>query len=107
MNYDDFFDKAEGHPSGPFRPRDFDRQPQFVAPLTNDIQQPSAVGAFIAGLTSVIFLSITEGTLLWVIFESLEDLGVVDRHLPWHPFVIIAFAVNLIRVFDRTAFARK
>lgn len=74
---------------------------------TNQSASVKPLAAFLAGLTSVVLLSLTEGTLAWVIFESLEDFGVIDKHLPWNPFVIIAFSVNLIRVFDKAAFGRK
>jgi hypothetical protein len=77
----------------------------FAAPVEEPTPAKSA--AFFAGLAAVVFLSLAEGTLVWVIFESLEDLGFVDRRLPWNPFVIIAFAVNLIRAFDRSAFGRR
>lgn len=72
----------------------------------NPVEEPTSQNSatFFAGLAAIVFLSLAEGTLVWVIFESLEDLGFVDRRLPWNPFVIIAFAVNLIRAFDRSAF---
>lgn len=108
MGYEDFFDKNGS--DEPFRPRNFERTAFTPPQMSDDVPVQSgrsAVSAFFAGLTSVILLSFTEGTLVWVIFESLEDLGALDERLPWHPFVVIAFAVNLIRVFDKAMFGRK
>lgn len=106
MNFEDFFDKSGTSPQGNgFGRGGFDRS--FSPPGVNEPPAPKPLAAFLAGLTSVVLLSLTEGTLAWVIFESLEDLGFVDERLPWNPFVIIAFAINLIRVFDRAAYGRK
>lgn len=105
MNFDDFFDKGESRHNG-FRPRNFETSlGMYANPVEEPTPQKSAT--FFAGLAAIVFLSLAEGTLVWVIFESLEDLGFVDRRLPWNPFVIIAFAVNLIRAFDRSAFGSR
>ena len=107
MNFEDFFDKSDSYAkNSDFSRGAFDRS--FSPPGVNEEPPaPKPFAAFLAGLTSVVLLSLTEGTLVWVIFESLEDLGFVDERLPWNPFVIIAFAINLIRVFDKVAYGRK
>jgi hypothetical protein len=106
VNFEDFFEKSDSAPQGSFGRGGFDRS--FSPPGVNEEPPaPKPWAAFFAGLTSVVLLSLTEGTLVWLIFESLEDLGFVDERLPWNPFVLIAFAVNLIRVFDKAAYGRK
>lgn len=105
MSFEDFFDKS-GSSSERFRPHRF-TSPSLTPPAVSEPSEPRVASTFLSGLVLVILLGITEGTLLWVIFESLEDLGAIDVRLPWHPFIVIALAVNLIRVFDRSAFGRQ
>ena len=106
MNFEDFFDKQDGQVN--YRGRSFDRSDPFSSPpMVDEPPSMSRLSAFFMGLTSVILLSITEGTLAWVIFESLEDMGFLDRRIPWQPFVVIALCVNLIRAFDRAVFVRR
>lgn len=99
MNFDDFFDKSDSRPSGSGS-RDFDKS--FITPLDPEpIKRPSAASAFFAGIFALVLLSVAEGTLVWIILDSLEDLGVLDRRLDWHPFIVIAFAVNILRALER------
>jgi hypothetical protein len=107
VNFNDFFEKNEPSQAGAFRPRSFPNPPSYSLPDEDEAAKPVIVGAVMAGMASIILLSLTQGTLAWLIFESLEDFGFVDQRLPWNPFVIIALAVNLIRVFDRAAFGRR
>ena len=46
-------------------------------------------------------LGLSEGTLVWIALESLEDIGVIDQHVPWWPIVTIVVALNMIRFLDR------
>lgn len=106
MNFEDFFDKADPDASrNRYRPRSFD-SPTFTPPAVMEPSLPNPLLTFLSGVASVCLLSLTEGTLAWVAFESLEDLGVIDERLPWHPFVVIALCVNLARVFDKAAFRK-
>jgi hypothetical protein len=103
MNFEDLFDKSNSIPRDGFGDRKFDAS-MFAA---SEQKQSVSASAVLIGLVGISVLSIIEGSLLWVIFELIEDFGVIDQRLPWSPFIGIAFALNLIRVLDRSAFGSK
>lgn len=103
MNFEDLFDKSNSIPRDGFGERKFDTS-MFAA---SEQKRAVSVSTVLAGLVGLSLLSIIEGSLLWGIFELIEDFGVIDQRLPWSPFVGIAFALNLIRVLDRAAFGSK
>lgn len=103
MNFEDLFDKSNSIPRDGFGERKFDA-PMFA---TSEQKRSVSVSTVLAGLVGLSLLSIIEGSLLWVIFELIEDFGVIDQRLPWSPFVGIAFALNLIRVLDRASFGSR
>ena len=91
-----------------FEPKEFrDFQPPRSTD-DDDESSPQATKGFFVGLVVLLVLSLIQGSLLWAIFRMIEQVGFIDNEgLPWSPFVSIALAVNLIRVFDKAAFARK
>ena len=103
MNFEDLFDKSNSIPRDGFGERKFDAS-TFAA---SEQKRSVSASAVLSGLVALSLLSIIEGSLLWVIFELIEDFGVIDRRLPWSPFIGIAFALNLIRVLDRSVFGSR
>ncbi len=101
MNFEDLFDKSNSIPRDKFRGK------EFAAMAEPDDRKATNGVSVLTGLIVVALLSVIQGSLLWVIFELIEDFGVIDQRFPWSPFVGIAFAVNLIRVFDRSAFGSR
>jgi hypothetical protein len=88
-----------------FEPKEFR---DFQPPRPTDDASSQATKGFFVGLVVLIVLSLIQGSLVWAIFRMIEQVGFIDNTgLPWGPFVSIALAVNLIRVFDKAAFTRK
>lgn len=107
MNFDDLFDKTNSIPKG-----EFGKRPPFESPLFNprnieDQPKKRTFGLLLAAVTLLFLFSLLQGTLVWLGFRFVENLGFIDRELPWDPFVMIAFTINLIRVIDRALFAKR